>query len=263
MGNLTPVVKWILIANIAIYFGDSLFFSDRIREFGAFSIGSALQGGRLWEFVTFQFLHGSVGHVLFNSIGLFFFGPWMERWWGQRKFLWFYLLSGVGGAAFFTILVYMGILPRDDEFSSLVGASAGLYGILVGVAVIAPSLRVSLLFPPVTLSMRTLALILLGISVASVLFTFGGNEGGEAGHLGGAIVGFLLVRFWGQEGITFRASAGKPRDDIAPKIRPRTMVDLRTEDRIDEILDKISSEGFQSLTDEERELLQKSSQKDK
>lgn len=263
MSNLSPVVKWILIANVLIYFGDALFFDEKIRSFGAFSIGTGLLGGRLWEFVTFQFLHGSVGHLLFNSIGLFFFGPWMERWWGQQKFLIFYLLSGVAGALFFTLLVYAGFLPRDDQFSSLVGASAGLYGILVGVAVIAPSLRVTLLFPPVTLSMRTLALILLGISVASVLFTFGGNEGGEAGHLGGAIAGFLLVRFWGQEGVTFKIRQGKPREDITPKIRPRTRVNLRTEDRIDEILDKISSEGFQSLTDEERDLLQEASRKDK
>ena len=91
--QLTPVVKWLLIANLGIYFVD-LFLGHPLRKFGAFAIQSAVFDGRVWEFVTFQFLHGSVGHVLFNCLGLFFFGPWMERWWGGEKFLIYYLLCG-------------------------------------------------------------------------------------------------------------------------------------------------------------------------
>ena len=277
--QLTPVVKWLLILNIGIYFSDVLFFEGAIGNFGAFAISSAVFEGRIWEFITFQFIHASVGHVLMNSIGLFFFGPWMERWWGSRNFTIFYLLSGAGGALFFMLLVFGGILPpnvvgtlQDGSSISypailvpLVGASAGLYGILVGVAVIAPSLKVSLLFPPVTLTMRTLALILLGIAVGSILLKFGGNEGGEAGHLGGAIVGFILVQsaiLWGRSDLPggggFRKVGARPRvprSDIEAKIRPRTRVDLRSQSEIDAILDKISKDGFQSLTQEERELL--------
>lgn len=263
MDQLTPVVKWLLILNLGIYFADLLFFDFAIREFGAFSIASAMYGGRIWEFVTFQFIHGSVGHVLFNSIGLFFFGPWMERWWGAKRFLGFYLASGVGGAAFFVLLAYTGILPRVSEDSLLVGASAGIYGILVGVAMIAPSMRVSLLFPPVTLTMRQLALILMAFAVGSIVFQFGGNEGGEAGHLGGAIVGFLLMRHamaGGSSKPGFRRRKARP--NIEPKIRPRTAVDLRGQDEIDEILDKISRDGFQSLTDEEKDLLHRAANKD-
>jgi len=283
MGQLTPVVKWLLIVNLGIYFADLLVFDFAIRKFGAFRIQSALSEGRILEFVTFQFIHGNVAHVIFNSIGLFFFGPWMERWWGAKRFTAFYLACGVGGALFFSLLVFTGMLPKEAVAQTadgvyfnvpmsmvpLVGASAGIYGILIGVAVIAPSLRVSLLFPPVTLSMRQLALILLAIAAGSILLKLGGNEGGEAGHLGGAIVGYLLIRL----GLASKESGGGfgplrmrskgARTDIEPKIRPRTMVDLRGQTEIDAILDKISSEGFQSLSDEERELLQRAANNDK
>ncbi len=272
MAQLTPVVKWLLFLNIGIYLVDAFIFGERIRNFGAFAIGSAMYEGRLWQFVTFQFIHGSVPHILMNSIGLFFFGPWMERWWGSMQFLLFYLISGIGGALFFTILVFFGMLPQDGIYTPLIGASAGLYGILVGVAVIAPSLQVALLFPPITLTMRQLALALMAISVGSILLQFGGNEGGEAGHLGGAIVGFFLIQsaVWsGRERSSTRGLGGAfspkrgPRQDIEPKIRPRTRVDLRGQSHIDEILDKISQHGFQSLTDDERDLLHQAAKNEK
>jgi len=274
MAQMTPVVKWLLILNLAIYFGDMLFFDWAIRNECAFTIQSALMEYRVWEFLTFQFIHGSVGHVLFNSIGLFFFGPWMERWWGSKQFLFFYLVCGAAGAMLYSSLVFAGILPQEvvatladgseqlvpATLVPLVGASAGIYGILVGVAVIAPSLRVSLLFPPITLTMRQLALALLAIAVGSILLKFGGNEGGEAGHLGGAIMGYFMMKTHGWmnwvRGST-RRRKGRPASDFTAKIRPRTSLDLHSSTEVDRILEKISRDGFQSLTDEERDLLSK------
>ena len=112
MAQLTPVVKWLLILNLGIYFGDMLLFDWRIRNECAFTIQSALFEYRIWEFLSFQFIHGSVGHVLFNCIGLFFFGPWMERWWGAKQFLFFYLVCGAAGAMLYSSLVFAGILPQ-------------------------------------------------------------------------------------------------------------------------------------------------------
>lgn len=270
--RITPVVKSLLIVNIAIYFLDLFIKGDALhgplRIYGTFAIQTAMFEGKVWEFFTFQFLHAHLGHLLANCIGLFFFGPWMERWWGAGKFLVFYLLSGVGGALFFTLLVFLGILPKDGFQTGLIGASAGIYGILVGVAVTAPSLMVTLLFPPITLSMRQLALIALGISVVIILFGIGGNEGGEAGHLGGALAGFLLIRGWmlwkNSETAPSRGGDRRgPRTDIAAKIRPRTRVDLRGQSEIDAILDKISKNGFQSITPEERELLDRAANKER
>jgi len=255
LDQLTPVVKVLLILNIGIYFADLLFFESAIVEFGRFTISRSIYEMQIWEFITFQFMHASVGHVLANSMGLFFFGPFVERWLGSMRFLIFYLTCGVGGAAFFVLLAYLGILPEMDFGASLVGASAGIYGIIIAVAFIAPNLQVSLLFPPITLTMRKLAIAVIAIAVGVILFGIGDNEGGEAGHLGGAIVGYMLIRMAPVFGVEMKRTTRRPKKHFEPKIRPRTIVDLQAQSEVDEILDKISREGFQSLTDEERDLL--------
>lgn len=275
MSQLTPVVKGLLIANVGIFLLDYMilpwlldvkvdrFHPPLLVSWGAFSIQSALLEFRLWEFITFQFLHASLGHVLFNCIGLYFFGPWMERWWGSNKFLWFYLLCGVAGAAFFSFLTFLGVLP-GGMLSSMIGASAGIYGIFIGVAVIAPDLRVALLFPPIELSMRQLAIILLVISSGSVLLKIGGNEGGEAGHLGGAILGFILMRYprllgGGPARATLRPPGiARPAE---PKLRPRSSLSAEEDCAVDLILDKVSREGIQSLSQAERDVLRQASER--
>lgn len=263
--QISPVVKWLLISNLVIFFIDLFFLGHRIQEFGAFTIETGIFGGRIWEFVSFQFLHGSLGHVMFNCIGIFFFGPPMERWWGSRKFTLFYLLCGVGGAVFYSLLVFVGILPSNDFYTPLVGASAGIYGILIGIAVIAPNLRVALLFPPIELSMRQMAIALMAISVGSILLKLGGNEGGEAGHLGGAIFGYLLMRYPKLLGAgdVIIIPPPLPNASHPAKIRPRSDLFQTQDSVIDAILDKISSDGFQSLTEEERAILQQAASQKK
>ena len=146
----------------------------------------------------------------------------------------------------------------------LIGASAGIYGILVGVAVTAPAMMVRLLFPPITLTMRQLAMVALGISGVMVLFRIGGNAGGEAGHLGGAISGFLMMRGWmWWQGREVGAGAGpRVRREIGAKIRPRTSVDFHGQGEVDAILDKISKHGFQSISAGEREVLERAARRE-
>ncbi len=271
--RLTPIVKVLLLLNISIYFADVFFFGNLLREKFAFRMGEGVNRLQLYQILSFQFVHGNLGHLLFNSIGLAVFGPLMERWWNsQARFLGFYLSCGIGGVLFFALLMKLGRLPYAGMQVSLVGASAGIYGILAAVAWIAPDLRVTLYFPPITLTIRQLALGVLAFSVLAITMNFGGNEGGEAGHLGGAIVGFAAVYLWNRyadgdarrnlSGFGEAGNHGRPRSrDIQPKIKPRTQYDLGEVEEIDEILDKISAHGFQSLTSPEREKLDEAGRK--
>ncbi|MDX1681138.1 MAG: rhomboid family intramembrane serine protease [Akkermansiaceae bacterium] len=264
--RLTPVVKILLVLNIGIFILDYLILASAmggkppLLVNGYFSIKSAIFEGRVWEFITFQFLHGSFLHILLNSVGLFIFGPWMERHFGPRFFLIYYLICGVGGAVFYTLISYLGIIPWVPT-QALVGASAGIYGCVIGVAVLAPNLRVQLLFPPIELTMRQLCIGILGIATVKVLFNLS-NAGGEAGHLGGAIAGFLLMRLAPVLRRPSKLSIHRPQYPrrFESKLSPRSELKLSENEEVDAILEKISEEGFQSLTDEEKEILKKAAE---
>jgi membrane associated rhomboid family serine protease len=163
-----------------------------MEAWGYFSFSTAIGGLQLWRWITFQFLHASLGHILGNMLGIYFFGPLIEQHLGRRRFLAFYLLCGMAGPVVFLVFALMGVLGSSLA-SPMIGASAGVFGILIAAAQIAPRTTVMLLFPPIPMQLRTLALLLLALAAYTV-FTQGRNAGGEAAHLGGAALGFLLIR---------------------------------------------------------------------
>lgn len=283
MPPLPPVTKWLLILNVGIFLLDFMLRPDGmppgpfswgpINRWGCFAIDSAVFGGRFWEFLSFQFLHDSILHILMNSIGLYFFGPFVERWWGAKKFIAYYLICGAAGALLFTLLYFLNVLPKATVETPLVGASAGLYGCLCAVFVIAPAARIRLLFPPIELSMKQLAMALFVISAGTIIggmiFPNSGifnNEGGEAGHLGGAIMGFALMKSPWLLGLGKREKKIlRPKEfrrHGKAKLRPRTELDLNKDTEVDRILDKIQAQGVDSLSDDERATLAKISDKD-
>jgi len=265
LAALPPVVRWLLILNVGIYLLEQLslqFRNQSLLGLGAFEMQSALFEGQVWRLITFQFLHFGFLHILMNSIGLYALGPFLERAWGSSRFLVYYLLCGVGGGLFYSLLAGLHLLPS----SPLVGASAGVYGILAGIAVLAPQLRVTLYFSPVTLTLRQLAWWVMGISAFLLITRMGGNSGGDAGHLGGIFAGFLLAKNpvllnWADRKNSLMeiipSRAFKRRQEA--KLRPRSEVNLRSDTEVDRILDKISREGFQSLSKTEQETLHKAS----
>jgi membrane associated rhomboid family serine protease len=265
-GRLTPVVKGLLVANLVVFFADVLFFPGRdggfglLGSWGALSVRGLAGEGRWWELLSFQFVHAGLGHLAVNMIGLVLFGHFLERWWGAGRFLAYYLLCGVGGGLLCVGLCLLGAFGYHAD-THLVGASAGIFGLVVGVAVLAPALQVRLLFPPIELSMRQMALALLGLAVLMILTNLNQNAGGEAGHLGGLIVGYLLMR----RPALLNWAGGRRRAEveiIAPRTSAKHGAILRpvagadpAADEVDRILDKISAHGLQSLTAAERAVL--------
>lgn len=185
---------------------------------GAYSWFTCFMEMQPWRLITYQFLHAGPMHLVFNMWALYFFGPAVEEAMGQVRYLAFYLSCGVAGALFSSLLASLGLFdvaadPQLDYLLSLlgnytgyghlelwqltpmVGASAAIYGVLVAVAFLYPHLRISLIFPPVTLTLRSFALIILGLAVLTVLVN-GHNAGGEAGHLGGIILSAIIMLIW-------------------------------------------------------------------
>src|SRR2546423_2229853 len=169
-----------------------------LEGLGHFSAYTAVEHLQLWRFVTFQFLHASLTHLAFNMIALYFFGPLMEAYLGRPRYLGFYLLCGTGGAASYLVLWRLGWLGTShyamlvERFLPLVGASAGIYGILIASAILLPH-ATALLYGVIPVKLRTLAWVMIAIAMYMV-WTNGRNAGGEAAHLGGAVVGVFLMR---------------------------------------------------------------------
>lgn len=272
------MTTWLLGINIIVFFIDSILAgSSRGRwlapsAWGHFSIDNAVYGLQLWRWFTYQFIHEGLFHILFNMIGLYFFGRLLEQWWGSRRFLAFYLLCGSLGAVVFTALAHVPGVLNVTGRSELVGASGSIFGILAGCAVLFPHQRVMLLIPPIPMSMRTMALLFLGLSALSVI-AGGQNAGGDAAHLGGALLGWFLVRrprlldfadrstpagLGGFGGSRSPGPLARWRQKRAEQRAERQREhEAREFAEVDRILAKVKANGLHSLTDREKRTLQR------
>lgn len=261
------VTKWLIVLNVGIFILGMVWhirvpgMTEEVESvpmlYGWYSYAAVFQGHEYWRLITYQFLHANMGHLLFNMIALYFFGNLVEQVMGRGRYLLFYLLCGIGGALFSTFLGSMGLfhyeayinIPNAWQMIPMVGASGSIYGILVAGAFIFPKIKVQLLFPPVVLTMRTLAIGLLCLATVIIYFNWN-NAGGEAGHLGGMVMGFLLILF-----PFFRAKHARRQH----REYTREMQNA-VEQETNRILEKISNEGMDSLTPREREFIQRISQ---
>jgi membrane associated rhomboid family serine protease len=246
--KLTPVVKRLLIINVAVFVLSFLiapladFFFQWFSVYPA-TLGMSLQ---LWRLVTYQFLHSidGFGHIFWNMLILFFFGPMLERLWGSKKFLNFYLVCGAMGGVLYPLLALAGWL----RIAPLIGASGAILGMLAAGAILFPNMRVLVMFIfPVRL--RIVAVILAFISILTLLrpeqFA---NAGGEAAHLGGMVAGavYVLSQSWRAK-LKIKIGAGRWEKKIAQQRN------LQVE--VDRILQKVHDSGIHNLTPREKKLL--------
>ncbi|MFI4854273.1 MAG: rhomboid family intramembrane serine protease [Phycisphaerales bacterium JB065] len=243
-----------------------------IFALGHFSTYTAFSKLEFWRFVTFQFLHGSPTHLLFNMIGLYFFGPAVEGYLRSRKrFLAFYLTCGIFGGFLYLVLNLIANLTNAGipgllfvpPTTPLVGASAGVFGILMASAFISKD-AVMYVFMVIPMKVRTGAYLFVALAAFNLFIKQGANMGGDAAHLGGAAAGYFFIRrhhmlhdFFDIFGTSKKGSG--PRQGRSRK-KAKPTVDEATLDRI---LDKVREEGMHSLTEKEQKLLRKASEQKK
>jgi membrane associated rhomboid family serine protease len=266
-----PVTKWLIILNVGIFLlqilltgrGEQLF----MQSWGDTSIRDTFMKLQLWRLITSQFLHADFGHLLFNCLGLLFFAPHVERWMTSRPYLVFYLLAGIFGNLVYTVLFFVpGLFENHSLSSPAIGASCGILGILAVFYFIAPNATV-LLFLIIPVPIRTMAIVFLVYESCIVVFDLH-NSGGSAGHLGGALFGYLFFKWpplkpfvvkLAQIGEKGPKKKRRTRDATIVRESKRSPLEMTKE--VDRILDKISEQGIQSLTKKEKETLDKARRK--
>ena len=241
-----------------------------LAQYGHFSTAKAIFGIEFWRFLTFQFLHANLLHLAFNMLGIWFLGRLVEDQLGPKKFLAFYLVCGIFGGVMYLLLNFLGgvlgiSLPgllMNDPATPLIGASAGVFGVVMACAYIAPNSTVQLLFPPIPMKMKVFAYGFVGLALLMLLLG-SNNAGGEAAHLGGAIAGFFFIRN-SHLLIDFFDVLGDSRKPKKPKPPRATRVaggGGASQQEVDRVLEKVQASGLGSLTDRERKILRSATER--
>ena len=197
-----PVTNALLLANVSVFVAVVLvrkfFLQFPVQQYFGLSL-TGLKEGFIWQLLTFQFLHGGILHLLLNCWGIYVFGHAVEATLRRKRMLEVYLLSGVAGGlahvlgslffpSHFGVITLFGI----TNYIPVVGASAGLFGLMAAFATLYPEEDLKILLPPVTVSARVLAGVCAAMSWLGLLMTR--NNVAHGAHLGGMLAGFLYVR---------------------------------------------------------------------
>jgi membrane associated rhomboid family serine protease len=284
--RMTRAVQWLLALNIGVYFLQlTLFGPDAVYS------ALALDPGRFpatwWTVVTYMFVHAWLAHLAFNMFTLWMFGPRLEHEWGTRTFVWFYLWCGLGGAIAHLVFA---------QHSSVVGASGAISGVLVAYALRWPDEEVYL-FGVIPMRSRWLIAAMLAMNIIFALSP--GSRIDWTAHLGGMAFGWIFLRLYSMGGINRVrgwVSAVPDESEDMPRAVPRGRPPMRDRAggvdevvarsnaiilreskpvqqvprqetpkeyaaKVNRVLDKISQLGIESLTRDERRLLEEMSRK--
>lgn len=216
MANVPTVTRNLIIINVIFFLATLINEDFMVATFAMFYPTS--QYFHSWQILTHMFMHGGFWHILFNMYTLWMFGSVLERMIGEKKFLIFYFVCGLGAVALHTGVEYLqaqgymaamaeGSASAAQSYAMLkmtptLGASGAIYGVIIGYAMLFPESRLTLLFPPVTLSAKWMVII---FAAAELLFGITGTAVSVAhfAHLGGMLFGWLLIRYWRRKGTLF------------------------------------------------------------
>lgn len=207
--RILPVVKNLIILNVMMFLITLLTGNFMYEKFSLFYFQSPLF--KPYQIITHMFMHGGFFHILFNMYTLFIFGSVLENVWGGKKFLLYYLVTGVGAAIIHSLVMYIeassltqameagNFLAQEKMFALMrtptVGASGAIYGLLLAYGMLFPNNIMQLLFPPVALKAKYFVLIFGALELFLGLSNTGSDIAHFA-HLGGMIFGYFLIIYW-------------------------------------------------------------------
>jgi membrane associated rhomboid family serine protease len=186
-GPITPAVKWLIIANVAMFLATWIY--EPIILFLGLTPRIVIEQFWIWQLATYAFLHGGAVHILFNMLGIWMFGVELERLWGTRQFVKYYAITGVGAGL--TVLAVGLVLGPSSETYRIptIGASGALYGLLVAFAYYYPD-RPLLMFFLFPIPAKYFVMIVGAMAFLSAPQ----SRVSEAAHLGGLVIGYLYLR---------------------------------------------------------------------
>ncbi len=246
----TEVVKFLILTNVTIFAAQMILGMDQffIEHFSL--IPKEFFQGHVWTLVSYMFLHGSFSHILFNMLALWMFGSMLERVWGSKEFLKYYLITGLGGGLCYALF-------NMDSYVPTVGASGAIYGLLLAYAVLFPDNIIYIWFV-IPVKAKYFAII---FGVIEFLASFNVGSGvAHLAHLGGMVMGYAYLK-WGR--LRYSAPGARMRewkkklDESAREREEQNIEDVRRE--VDDLLDKINKVGMDGLTKAEQQRLEKAS----
>ncbi|MBX3607692.1 MAG: rhomboid family intramembrane serine protease [Piscinibacter sp.] len=187
MPSLPPITQALLLLNVALFAVDYLLGRLLTGLFALWPLGTHFMP---YQVVTYAFLHGDMAHLFFNMLGLWMFGSELERLWGGKRYVQFYAASVL--AAALTQLLVNSLIGSG---APTIGASGGLFGLLLAFGMMFPNRVIMPLFPPIPMKARTFVIV---FGVLELLLGVYSPTGGVAhfAHLGGMLGGYLMIRYW-------------------------------------------------------------------
>lgn len=221
--NIPPVVKNLLIINIIFFIAMHIFAANNqyplIKYLAVYYFDSP--NFRVWQIVSYMFMHSpGFTHILFNMFALFSFGPALEYIMGSKKFLNFYLITGLGALVLQMLVQAIEVYSiagsitidlntftssnaehirtlEEIYYSPMIGASGAIFGLLIAFGMLFPNAELMLLFLPVPIKAKYLMPVYIVIELFLGVAQFAGDSVAHFAHLGGALFGFLLIKYWG------------------------------------------------------------------
>jgi len=223
---IPPVVKNLLIINILLFVATYLLPNLNLGNLLAVYYFDS-PNFRFWQPITYMFMHGGIGHIFFNMFALYSFGSLLESRWGAKKFLTFYFITGLGALALqMAVQAYEvhSVLGQVTLFqgwekqistqeavatlqgvygSQMVGASGAIFGLLVAFGMLYPNAELLILFIPVPVKAKYIIPVYILIELSLGIAQIQGDSIAHYAHLGGALIGFILVKIWKDKNTNF------------------------------------------------------------